>query len=201
MERPQALVTLTPPLENRRWEIFCKEYAHHRNGSKAAREAKLGGKAPAPTAARLLKKPVIRERIAEIELEIKGVIADTRKKLIKEFWDMYQEARHGKDLSNARFMLVEIGRLEGLYVERKEEMQKTVTLTIGDPNTEVKKHDKKTREQVVRDKPQDGEVVRLLPDPETGGGETSPDSDVQKEEIGPIAQKEVKTYSQKDGGD
>ena len=57
-------------LKNRDYERFCREYIIDHNGTKAAIRAGYAEPSAAQQASRLLKKPIIRERIEDLEKDI-----------------------------------------------------------------------------------------------------------------------------------
>lgn len=146
LEEAQREVEVMPPLkawrDSRRMdlttkeEIFCREYAIHRDSKKALLAAGYSGNHPAEIGRRWLQRPRIEKRLRTL-LERDQFRADlTREIYHKKLQDIYDKAMGDGDYAGANRAMELLGKSLGFFVEQKAVLNVTSRLQ-GDKAQEV----------------------------------------------------------------
>jgi hypothetical protein len=115
-----------PALPNERWERFCELRAQGIRQGQAAEM--VGFKHPDVEAARLIKRPDVQKRIAEIQPMVDAkrselmtsMVMPTRAEVLNELWATVKEAKTAQDRPSTLRGLELIGKELGMFVQRAD---------------------------------------------------------------------------------
>ena len=113
-------------LDNERWERFCELRAQGIGQCQAAKM--VGYKHPDVDATKLMKKPAVQQRIAELQPIVDAkrsefmtsMIMPTRAEVLKQLWATVEDAKTAQDRPSTLRGLELIGKELGMFVQRAD---------------------------------------------------------------------------------